>query len=85
MNIPPEEVNSDIASLVAVVQTLSSDAQISISPALIDINNKLNRRNRILDLIKDALAQLRLDMKYLIFDLESTRRERDALMEDAGK
>ena len=26
-----------------------------------------------------ALSQLRLDMKYLVFDLEATRRERDAL------
>lgn len=35
------------------------------------------RRKRILDLVKDALSQLRLDMKYLVFDLECTRRERD--------
>jgi hypothetical protein len=27
--------------------------------------------------VQDALAQLRLDMKYLMFDLEATRRERD--------
>ena len=32
---------------------------------------------------QEALSQLRLDMKYLIFDLEATRRERDdALQED---
>lgn len=85
MNIPPEEVNSDLTLLVSIIKTLPLDAQISIGPALIDINNKLNRRNRILDLIKDALSQLRLDMKYLIFDLESTRSERDALIKDAGK
>ena len=35
------------------------------------------RRRRILNLVQDALAQLRLDMKYLVFDLEATRRERD--------
>jgi hypothetical protein len=27
--------------------------------------------------VQDALSQLRLDMKYLMFDLEATRRERD--------
>jgi hypothetical protein len=27
--------------------------------------------------VQDALGQLRLDMKYLLFDLEATRRERD--------
>jgi hypothetical protein len=37
------------------------------------------RRRRILNLVQEALSQLRLDMKYLVFDLEATRRERDAL------
>ena len=37
------------------------------------------RRKRILTLVQEALSQLRLDMKYLMFDLEATRRERDAL------
>ena len=31
----------------------------------------------ILALVQEALGQLRLDMKYLMFDLEATRRERD--------
>jgi hypothetical protein len=35
------------------------------------------RRRKILSLVQDALGQLRLDMKYLMFDLEATRRERD--------
>ena len=29
--------------------------------------------------LRYALSQLRLDIKYLMFDLEVTRRERDAL------
>jgi len=36
-----------------------------------------NRGLTFLDLIQEALGQLRLDMKYLMFDLEATRRERD--------
>lgn len=35
------------------------------------------RRKRILMLVQDALSQLRLDIKYLMFDLEVTRKERD--------
>jgi len=46
------------------------------------------RRRRILNLVQEALGQLRLDMKYLMFDLDATRRERDlykkALDEQAG-
>jgi hypothetical protein len=45
--------------------------------ALENLAEVTDRRNRILELVKEALAQLRLDMKYLIFDLEATRRERD--------
>ena len=37
------------------------------------------RRRRILGLVQEALSQLRLDVKYLMFDLEVTRRERDEL------
>ena len=34
-------------------------------------------RKGTLKLIQEALQQLRLDMKYLIFDLQATRQERD--------
>ncbi len=39
----------------------------------------VRRRRRILNLVQEALSQLRLDVKYLMFDLEVTREERDAL------
>jgi hypothetical protein len=37
------------------------------------------RRTKILTQVQECLSQLRLDMKYLVFDLEATRRERDQL------
>ncbi len=36
-----------------------------------------DRRKRILNIVQEALSQLKLDTKYLLFDLECTRRERD--------
>lgn len=39
----------------------------------------VRRRRRILALVQEALSQLRLDVKYLMFDLEVTRKERDEL------
>ncbi|EDL59455.1 MULTISPECIES: hypothetical protein [Gimesia] len=39
----------------------------------------VKRRRRILGLIQEALAQLRLDVKYLMFDLDITKKERDEL------
>jgi hypothetical protein len=45
-----------------------------------EVLNTCNKRRKItLNLIRDALADLRLDLKYLAFDLVATRRERDAL------
>ena len=48
-----------------------------IEPLLARVLESTKRRRRILGLVQDALSQLRLDMKYLMFDLEATRRERD--------
>ena len=43
------------------------------------VSDSIHRRRRILNLVQEALSQLRLDVKYLMFDLETTRRERDEL------
>ncbi|MEZ5943773.1 MAG: transcriptional regulator [Planctomycetaceae bacterium] len=39
----------------------------------------VQRRRRILSLVQEALSQLRLDIKYLMFDLEITREENASL------
>lgn len=52
------------------------------------VSDSIQRRRRILNLVQEALSQLRLDVKYLMFDLETTRRERDqlqALLEEEDK
>lgn len=36
-------------------------------------------QGRLVRIAQDAVDQLQLDNKYLVFDLEATRRERDAL------
>jgi len=43
------------------------------------IQDATNRHRRILEIMQEALSQLQVDMKYLVFDLECTRRERDKL------
>lgn len=49
------------------------------------IQDSNGRRKQILGLVQEALSQLRLDMKYLVFDLEATRRERDHYRSEAGQ
>jgi len=72
-----DEVPAEIVELVAAVAELPSQYAERIGVVLAKVVDSTKRRRRILGLVQDALSQLRLDMKYLVFDLEATRRERD--------
>ena len=58
-----------------------------LDPVYQRVVDSTRRRQRILALVQEALSQLRLDMKYLLFDLEATRRERNRYKEslDGGE
>lgn len=45
----------------------------------------LQRRQALLDECLETLQTVRVDVKYLMFDLESTRRERDLLRQELGR
>lgn len=72
-----EELPADIVELADAIQALPASTRQQIGPLLERVMESTRRRRRILYLVQDALSQLRLDMKYLVFDLEATRRERD--------
>lgn len=72
-----ETLPNDLSELILRVQALPADSRQNIEPTLERVVEFTRRRRRILNLIQEALTQLRLDMKYLVFDLEATRRERD--------
>jgi hypothetical protein len=38
-------------------------------------------QSKLVHIAQDAVDQLQLDVKYLVYDLETTRRERDELKE----
>ena len=67
----------DLILLRNHIEALAPDVREQLAPALARVLESTQRRRRILGLVQDALGQLRLDMKYLMFDLEATRRERD--------
>ena len=71
------EVPAEIADLAKAVSQLPPEFREKLDPVLHRVVESTKRRRRILNLVQDALGQLRLDMKYLMFDLEATRRERD--------
>jgi hypothetical protein len=64
--------------LADAIEALPAEFRGTVRPILDQVVESTKRRRRILHLVQEALGQLRLDMKYLMFDLEATRRERDA-------
>jgi hypothetical protein len=74
----------DIRQLIEAIEALPREQRESVSPVLDRVVEGSKRRRQVLLLVQDALAQLRLDMKYLMFDLEATRRERDAYRQQRG-
>ncbi|HTQ39465.1 MAG TPA: transcriptional regulator [Pirellulales bacterium] len=72
-----DELPADLVELVSQALKLPEDSRAPLQQALNRVVESTKRRRRILTLVQDALGQLRLDMKYMMFDLEATRRERD--------
>ena len=72
-----DEVPREILELADAIAQLPPDYRLTVEPLVNRVLDIAKRRRRILSLVQDALGQLRLDMKYLTFDLEATRRERD--------
>jgi hypothetical protein len=73
----PEELPADLVDLGTILSRLPNEYRDQVEPIFLRVVESTRRRRRILSLVQDALSQLRLDMKYLLFDLEATRRERD--------
>lgn len=74
-----EELPQELIDLGRRITALSPATHQDLQLAYTKVVDSVRRRRRILTLVQEALAQLRLDIKYLMFDLEVTRRERDEL------
>ncbi len=72
-------VPQELSDLYEAIQSLSDDQRGALVPHFDRVVEASHRRKKVLTLVQEALTQLRMDMKYLMFDLEATRRERDAL------
>jgi len=73
----PEQIPADLQKLAIALHNMPDVYAAQLAPLIDAVVESTKRRRRILTLVQDALGQLRLDMKYLMFDLEATRRERD--------
>jgi hypothetical protein len=80
-----DDVSQEILDLANAIEQLPAECREAVRPVLTRVMESTRRRRRILSLVQDALGQLRLDMKYLAFDLEATRRERDEYRRQLGE
>jgi hypothetical protein len=78
VNVDQQPLPADLTDLISRIQALPDAQRDDLEPILNRVVEFTRRRRKILSVIQEALNQLRLDMKYLIFDLEATRRERDS-------
>ena len=79
-----EQLPMDLNDLISAVEKLPAQYRTQLDRPLKRVVEYTRRRRRILNLIQEALSQLRMDMKYLMFDLEATRRERDTYKDALG-
>ena len=79
-----DDLPRELIDLARNIAALPADHQSQLESAYCRVVDAVRRRRRILALVQEALSQLRLDIKYLMFDLEMTRKERDELRERHG-
>ncbi len=78
-----DQLPIDLNDLISAVESLPARYRTGLEKPLNRVVEYTRRRRRILNLIQEALSQLRMDMKYMMFDLEATRRERDEYKKSA--
>lgn len=78
-NEAEDDIPRELAEIGKRIETLSDPSRGELVQAHQRVIDSVRRRRRILSRVLEALSQLRLDIKYLMFDLEITRKERDEL------
>jgi hypothetical protein len=74
VSVPPE-----LARLRARIEGLPTGLRDELTPIADEAVEQAVFRGRILSLAKEGLERYRLDLTIVRFDLEATRREREAL------
>ncbi len=77
-------VPDEMAALRERIRALPPDARAELEPLMDDVVEQALFRSRVMTIAKDALERYRLDLAAMRFDLEATRREREALRSRLG-
>src|SRR5262245_33936849 len=73
-----DQVPQELIDLHSQVDQLPSQVRERLMPLCERVGHFARLQGRHVRMAQEAVDQLQLDVKYLMFDLEPTRRERDA-------
>ena len=79
------QFKASTSELMGKLDKLPEDVQKSLRPVLEKALESHRRRQQLIAEAMQALVDLRLHMKYLLFDLEATRRENQELKQRLGE
>jgi len=74
-----DQVPLELIELKERIAAQTADIRAELEPLVEEAMEHARFRGRAMSLARDALARFRLDLAMLEFDLEATRREREAL------
>ena len=76
---PAAAIPTELADLRECVRLLPSDLRSHLELLVEDAIDQARLRGRVVALAKEGLSRLKLELEMARFDLDVTRRERDAL------
>jgi hypothetical protein len=83
-----EELPAELTELCNEVDRLPWALREKVAPLCDRVCQFVLLQGRLIRIAQDAIDQLHLDNRYLLFDVEATRRERDSLraeLEEPGE
>ena len=77
-----DQLPQELAELSNRLDLLPRTLRESLVPLCDRVCHFTRLQSRLVKIAQDAVDQLQLDIKYLLFDVEVTRRERDSLRQE---
>jgi hypothetical protein len=70
-----QEFNTKVAQLITQLETVPAAEREEMTKMVMDTKSRHETVSKTIVELQDAIGNLRLSIKYLVFDLEATRRE----------
>ncbi|MBM3996521.1 MAG: transcriptional regulator [Planctomycetes bacterium] len=77
-----DQIPTELIQLTKDIEQLPLHIRQKLLPLCERLHHYNRLHSRLLKIAQEAVDQLQLDAKYMMFDLEATRRERDELLRE---